>query len=118
MGYRRASPTPHIVTDHRFDPSGSASFRGGAINGSVNATVPLVRLTLDEQWAHLHGVGGIMDLWVPRNQVDEVAAYRIPPHGAIRFHNAGGGFDSIAFWTFTPDRVLAQFQRFGWVVRE
>lgn len=113
-GYQRRQPDPVFTTNHQFDPDNSPSFRGGAVNHSINATMPLVSLTLDEQWAHLYGTGGIIDVWIPRDHVESVVSYRTPPHSAIRFQNADGAFDGIIFWTMSPKKILIAFEQHGW----
>jgi hypothetical protein len=113
QGYDPKAPMPLHWSDHTFDPERSSSFRGGCRVGQVNATWPLVTLTLDHEWVHL---GGYTAIWVPRSAVARVEAITVTGGPGIRFASPTGEFDAVIFWATNPTAVLAAFEWFGWPI--
>jgi hypothetical protein len=104
-------PVPRLDPGHTFAPGRSAKLRGGARIGSRNATVPLVTLSVDEEWARLTGA---FRLWIPREEVTGVELVTTVGGSGIRFATRSGSYDAVVFWTTKPTAVLDAFRRFRW----
>ncbi len=111
-GYRALRRPPGACSAHRFDPGRSLRLIGGARVSLMNATFPLVALTLDHEWARL---GGLFNVWIPRAAVTSVHCMPALPLGAgILFRTDSGEFDGVVFWTFSPRQALEAFAWYGW----
>jgi hypothetical protein len=110
-GYRPRRLPPQAVPGHRFDPHHSSSVRVGARVGWVNATIPLVTLTVDRSWARLSGP---IPVWIPRTQVTQIRAVPAFLSHAIQFRSTSGDLDGVVVWTHSGRRVLDLLASFGW----
>jgi hypothetical protein len=116
QGYRPDKAPPVRDVDHTFDPATSVRFRGGARIGRVNASAPLVVLSIDREWAHL---SGIRPLWIDRRDVLAVRTITttLPPgDNGLRFATDDGALDGVIFWTTKAPAVSEALARLGWPV--
>ena len=112
-GYDRRRRPPGSTPNHVFNPASSASLRGGARVGWSNASWPLVKLTVDQDWLKLAWVPPV---WMPREEVTAVEVIRGMMGPGVVFRSADGRFDGVIFWTFSTAAVLATLERFGWPI--
>lgn len=110
-------PPPRRAPDaepHRFDPSTSLHDRGGAFADKRRAGWPRARLTVDEHVARIEAP--FVTAEVDRELVRAVRIVRAWPGAGVLFVADGGSYDGIAYWTFRPDRLVAELARLGWPV--
>jgi len=114
QGYRRGVSSPAIHPGHDFSSDDSRELIGGARVGRFNASIPLVKLQVDDECAHLSGA---TDVWVDRPDVMAVRAIRgltgLTVKG-IRFETEDGHLDGVIFWTLHPSKALDCFRELGW----
>jgi len=114
QGYKRSRRRPlQPDVSHVFNLGQSTSIRGGARVGWSNASVPLARLVIDENWAHIRAPL-LRDVWIHRPNVSAVRRIRGLMGPGLQFVSRTGEYDGVIFWTFAPDAVLSSFRRFGW----
>lgn len=114
QGYRAGVPPP-ARPGHDFVSHDSQDLIGGARVGRFNASIPLVKLQVDDDCAHLSGV---TDVWVYRSAVVEVRLIRGLIGKGIRFETEDGHLDGVIFWTLHPSRALDCFRELGWPSRD
>jgi hypothetical protein len=118
QGYRPSRLPPALDPDHEFDMTHSVSFRGGSRVGRGNATMPLVQLRFDDDWAHLSGAGqffgGPAPVWIDRSAVLGVRRISAPLGRGIRFDTSDGRYDGVIFWTSSPGEVLDALHDHNW----
>lgn len=71
-------------------------------------------MTLDAASAHLHGTGGLIDVWTPREHVTGIMTVRLTGATAVRILSADGQYDGVLFHSFGPQPLLAAFRAYGW----
>lgn len=113
QGYRPGQRPPSRSVTYAFDPPNSVKLKGGARVGRYNATVPLVTLTLDQNWAHLSGFASV---WISRSEVEGVRRINGTLGSGIMFDTADGRLDGVIYWTFEPARVLRAFDWYDWPI--
>ena len=111
QGYRMSQSPPSRSISHEFDPANSVKLKGGSRIGGANASVPLVTLTLDHEWAHLSGLSPV---WIKRSEVEQVRRINGTLGSGIMFDTAEGQLDGVIFWTFDSPQVLHAFGWYGW----
>jgi hypothetical protein len=117
-GYRPWRSAPLAGGSHRFLTGASATFRGAGAAFPVKLSGPSVVMTLDTDWAHLHGTGGLIDVWIPREQVTGIKTVRLTGATAVRFVSAGGEYDGVLSHSFSPQPLLAAFRAYGWPLED
>lgn len=113
QGYRPRQQPPSRSVRYSFDPENSVKLRGGSRVGRANASVPLVTLTIDHEWAHL---SGLVPVWIGRSEVEKVRPIKGTLGSGIMFDTPDGELDGTIFWTLEPPRVLAAFEWYRWPV--
>ena len=85
-------PSGHVFAND------AARWRCGARAGRMNATIPLVTVTFDDQWLHVEGVP-TYDIWIDREVVGRVDTIRFLWSPGIRFAADAGVYDGLIIWT-------------------
>lgn len=115
-GYQPFRTAPLLGGHHEFAPGGSATFLGGGAHPPVKLSGPTVRLTVDATWAHLHGTGGMLDVWIPRDRITGVKTTKLTTTTAVRFLAAAGDLDGVLFHTRRSGRLLTTLGSYGWPI--
>lgn len=113
QGFRPGQTPPGRSVRYSFDPENSVKLRGGSRIRRINASVPLVTLTLDHEWAHLSGIAPV---WINRSNVHLVRRIKGTLGSGIMFDTPDGQLDGTIFWTFDPSGVLYAFEWYRWPV--
>jgi hypothetical protein len=111
-GYVKTRPSPDRDPGHVFDPDRSRSFRVGARIGRMNATVPLVKMTVGVDVVVLRGpfTSAVID----RRRVSGVRAVGRFMTSGLRFESADGVYDGVIVWALDRDVILDAFASLGW----
>lgn len=115
VGGNFLSRPPKRSIDHAFSASAFTEV-GGARVGWASATYPLARITCDDEWLCIRVVLS-RPLWIARNEVWQVRRLSQRRRSRILFDNRTGLFDSVAWYSWAPDRVLGALARAGWPVQ-
>jgi len=118
-GYQPWRRAPIFGVGYQFSPDSSSTFRAAGAHPPLKLSLPrLVRLQFDHAWAHLYGIGGLIDVWIPRDQIIEVRSVRLSTCTAVRFLSTSGDFDGVLFESFTRTSLLAALRTHGWPVAD
>ena len=112
-GFQAKRQPPKQSAPHQFGP-GALVRTGGARVGRFNATVPLVRMTVDQDWANLSGP--LISVWLARTDVSRVRRIRVFPilGDGVMFDSADGRFDGVVFWAVAASEAVACMASLGW----